>query len=372
MPKRPTWVALLLCVALIFLARHFDKRPFYDREMKILQAETLNDDGRFDEAAALATTLIEDHPEWQSPYLVRSIAYRQKGDFARAASDLDHITSQQGQVPPELYYERAMLAQARGDLDRADVDLDQAIKAKPDMASASYQRALLRKRRGDLHGAIDDLDRALKDIRPASWLVERAKLNMFNLDHPAEAANDFAEAARQAINYRDSRLALNPPRTDGQPTAELMETGKPFYPEGYFMLLWAHYARFHAGQNDLTEMQGLLKDVAQPLMRRLLAENPTKSLAEAQAQAFEPWPGPIYRMFLRQISPRDILAKAENAPAPVRAAWQCQAHFYIAVFDRQINRDIEVEQELKLAQAQCLPDSMETAFIMLERQNQKP
>ncbi|HET7096500.1 MAG TPA: protein kinase [Casimicrobiaceae bacterium] len=107
--------------------------------------------------------------------LMRSRAYRNLGDFARARRIVDEAASRSRRVgaapilSAAVAYERAMLAHARGDTVAAMADADEAVaiaERGPDLVAL----ATFLLRRAELELALKRLDRALADARRANPL----------------------------------------------------------------------------------------------------------------------------------------------------------------------------------------------------------
>ena len=60
------------------------------------------------------------------------------------------------------YNNRGLARQAKGDLDGALDDYNEAIRLKPDEADVYYNRGITRKAKGDMDGALDDYNEAIR------------------------------------------------------------------------------------------------------------------------------------------------------------------------------------------------------------------
>ncbi len=97
------------------------------------------------------------------------------------------------------FLKRGRLRQARGELDKAISDYDQAVKLDPNYARAYSSRANMRQAAGDLSGAIKDYDRAIK--------LDPKYVNAYNnLGNAQMAAGDL----RRAIKNFSHALQLDP------------------------------------------------------------------------------------------------------------------------------------------------------------------
>ena len=241
----------------------------------------LRDDGKLDEAIA-SRQGDRARPAWYEPYAERGIAWRRKGDTARAIADFDRSIALKDTA--QTRYERAVTWRAKGDLDRAVADLGEAVRIDPKMADAYFLRATMARERGDLAGAVADLDQAIsRRGDKADWLLLRAMIALFELDRPDRAAEDFAQAARAALNYRDFRKMLDSRFADaksagGRPI-EMLDYEHAWAPDGLYLFLWAHAARVRAGQDDRQEMAALAHELAQPIWRELYFKRQAEAIS---------------------------------------------------------------------------------------------
>jgi Na+/H+ antiporter NhaD/arsenite permease-like protein/Tfp pilus assembly protein PilF len=108
-------------------------------------------------------------------FLNRSSAYRAKGDLDRAIADLDNALQLNPKSPLSLT-NRASAYQAKGDLDRAAADYTAVIALKPKSAAAFLGRAEIYRAKGELDCAIADYGTALRlDNKLAAAYAGRAK-----------------------------------------------------------------------------------------------------------------------------------------------------------------------------------------------------
>jgi tetratricopeptide (TPR) repeat protein len=120
----------------------------------------------------MCTALIESGRESgrASAYNNRANARQAKGDLDRAIADYDEAI----RLAPTLattYNGRAAAWQAKGDLDRAIADYDEAIRLNPKYATAYNNRGFAWKAKGDLDRAIADYDEAIR-LNPKMALGE--------------------------------------------------------------------------------------------------------------------------------------------------------------------------------------------------------
>jgi tetratricopeptide (TPR) repeat protein len=126
------------------------------------------------------THAIERAPNDPALRLARAFEYRQAGRFAAAAADA--TAAIRVEPSPEAFTERAAIASARGDAERAMQDLERALALRPDWADALAARARLYLARADeepgrLEAARRDFDVAIA-VRPSPELVlERLRVD---------------------------------------------------------------------------------------------------------------------------------------------------------------------------------------------------
>jgi tetratricopeptide (TPR) repeat protein len=102
----------------------------------------------------------------------------------------------------------------KGEYDQALPDLDKSIALKPDYAESHYdRRARIFHRQKAFDSALADLNHAQQE--QPTWLIERAHIYFFDLDGAAQAADDFAAAARQAASF----LTTLSPTSQMRPTS---------------------------------------------------------------------------------------------------------------------------------------------------------
>src|SRR5262245_35179568 len=185
-----------------------------------------------------------------------------------------------------------------------------------------------------------DLDQAIsrRDGR-ADWLIMRAEIALFDLDRPAQAADDLAQAARAALKYR-SYMKLIGDRD------EMIDYKHAFMPDGLYLFLRMHAARVRAGQDDRNELAELAHELALPIWKELYVKRQAEAMnhppidldrvgreveEEAQEQSRAAWPGAILGLFIGKVTPEAVRAAAEAAGEIERPRRTCDADVYIAV-----------------------------------------
>jgi tetratricopeptide (TPR) repeat protein len=260
----------------------------------------------------------------------------------------------------DAYFERGQAWRDKGDSARAFRDFAEAIRIDPAKAPPYFGRAMILRDQRAFAGAIVDLDHALDRQQKATWYIERARIKFFELDLLPQAAADFAAAAREAMKYRYWRRMFDGAGHE----KDWMDFERPFDPGGYYLLLWTHYARARAGQDDGPEMAELLKELASPYHKTILLNDPLgNAAAELEQQAFAHWPGPLYGLMLGKITLSAALAAADAATDDVtRKRRQCDADFYLALFLRQTAEVDEAQRLLQAAAEICPNETLESSF----------
>jgi tetratricopeptide (TPR) repeat protein len=325
--------------------------------------------GQLDQAIAEYDIAIKAAPNWYNPYIGRGSTYRMQGKLDAALADLTK-SIELNPNHAEAYSERGQAWRDKGDSARALRDFTEAIRIDPAKAPPYFERAVILRDQRAFASAVTDLDHALDRQQKATWYITRARIKFLELDLLPQAADDFAAAAREAIKYRNWRRLMDGANHE----KDWMDFERPFDPDGYYLLLWAHYARARAGQDDGPEMAELLKVLASPYHKTLLINDPVgNAAAELERQALAPWPGPLYGLMLGKItSSSAALAAADTAADDVtRKRRQCDADFYLALFRRQAAEVDEAQRLLQAAAELCPDETLESSFAKNELKRQR-
>jgi tetratricopeptide (TPR) repeat protein len=156
--------------------------------------------GRYDEAVADLTSVIDLFPEESDGYLERGNAHRRAGRTDEALADYDRAIARN--PPPEAYYNRAGLLSELGREQEALADYDTVVDLDPDHVDTLVNRAGIRYDRGEFDRARRDVEHGLTvDAGNARLLCTLGLLDM---------ADGRTEAARRALTRaieRDATLA---------------------------------------------------------------------------------------------------------------------------------------------------------------------
>jgi tetratricopeptide (TPR) repeat protein len=355
-------------VAWVFgwVMNHVVGTPPAQREM--MRAQSLIWEQRYDEAIQAFTVVIERNPHWSWPYGHRGEAYRLKGDPERALIDLTEAIRLKPDFE-EALFSRCQAWRSKGESARAMADCTEAARLKPDdwlrheviaellMANAEFERA---------YEKFGEIVR----MRPngAEPYFHRGQIALFHLDRPAEAAEEFAKAAKEAFDYRLVGEMLGSQVVDGVRVTDLMAYRHAFIPDGIYLLIWTHMARARAGQDDFKELQEHADKLAWPIQRKLMFEKFESVSEEAGQESRKPWPGMIFTLFLDRTTPAAVRAAAEAATdVDVRKRRLCDANFYIAELHLEKKRRLDEARTLLQAAAdECPAAARERAFAKAE------
>jgi tetratricopeptide (TPR) repeat protein len=155
--------------------------------------------GRWDDAIADLTSVIDLFPQESDGYLERGNAHRRAGRPAEALADYHRAIARN--PPPEAYFNRAGLLLDLGREEEARADYDTLLDLDPESLDGLAARAGLRYERGETAAARRDVDAGLAlDPGHAALLCTLGLL---------EQADGRPEAARQALSRaleRDPQL----------------------------------------------------------------------------------------------------------------------------------------------------------------------
>ncbi|MDB4889707.1 MAG: repeat precursor [Gemmatimonadetes bacterium] len=205
------------------------------------------------------------------------LASTEKGEYDKALEEYDQAI----RLKPDFasaYKNRGVTFAQKGDYDSAIRDFDQALKLKPDMASAFNSRGLAHQSKGDFVKSVQDFDEAIK-LRPdnATALKNRGRSQFFQ--------GKFAEAAAD------------------------LEKGGSYDSTNAYVVIWWHLAKQRLGQDD--------------------AKGFVAKLARTDTVT---WPAPVARYYLGKMTAEELDASAVTTKSKVQSDQRCAASFYIGEF----------------------------------------
>jgi hypothetical protein len=147
----------------------------------------------------------------------RGNSHQLKGEYDQALPDFDTSIALKPDYA-ESHYDRGLVWRDKSDDSHALADFGEAIRLDPTGvvgARASYERARIFHRQKAFDSALANLNHALAQQEQPTWHIERARIYFFDLDRAAQAADDFAAAARQAASF----LTTLSPTSQMRPTS---------------------------------------------------------------------------------------------------------------------------------------------------------
>lgn len=267
--------------------------------------------GSFDETISTCTKAVEsgDLPDKRlaEAFTGRALAYGTRNQYERAMADFDQAL----RLDPTLadaYFGRGTAHAHLGEFERAIGDFDKAIQFAPDYTLTYSSRGNSYARMGDYQRAIADFNEAIRINPNDSWALENRARSFFWMEQFSLAAEDFSVT-----------LSRNP--------------AEPYN------VLWLYLARQRGSQDGLDALR----------------QNATGlNLAN--------WPGPIVRMYLREIEPGEAGRIANNADPRIHAEQWCEVDFYYAemlIAGKSDNRE-QIIKSLRRAAERCPTYFMES------------
>jgi tetratricopeptide (TPR) repeat protein len=263
---------------------------------------------KFDAAIEDMNRLLEMAPGNINALNDRGNTYLGAGNPKRAIEDYDEVLRR---APSHgiAYFNRARAYKQMSQYERSLQDFDQAVRLMPEHLSAILSRGDTYRNLGRYGEAMRDFERAIERERNPVFLVSRG-LTWQHLGNYDRAAEDFDEAFRLAPDYPDASYSLGViqyARGEFAPAAGSLATSAKLAPSTTTELL-AYFARVRAGIGDSATLPKL---AGSPEGKR--------------------WPGVVARLFLKQISERELRATPHDGVSYFAkpGQWECDVAFFL-------------------------------------------
>lgn len=357
-------IALIICALIVlWLFNRFSGESPAVQESR--NAELLMWQGHYRQAIDAYTVMIKREPTWYRHYSGRGETYRLMGDLDHALADLNEaIRLKPSEERP--FFRRCQVYQAKGEIDRALADCEESARIDPKQSRAMSLLAGMLFARGEFDRAADIFSKLIERA-PGNpdYSFYRGQILLFRQNRPAEAADDFARAAKEAFDYR--RIGDSLAAQAGSNAKDLMAFEHPFIPDGLYLVIWAHIARVRAGQDDKEQRAEHFVKLGEREVTFSMFMTYDKVTKEMEQFLLAPWPGAIFGLFLGKTTPEAVRAAAESPADPeVRRRRICDADFYIAEYLLEKGTTDEARKLLAAAADGCPPTAREAGFAAAE------
>ncbi len=304
------------------------------------RGNVLIDAGKYDEAIADFTRAIITFPGYALAYNSRGAAYYNKGNMNAALADLDTAIK----LKPDYgnaYSNRARVYASGGDNAKALADFTQAIRIKPQDAGLYDERGVVRSTSDDDNGAVADFTKAIElDPKMASAFNHRGN-SYFALGKIDAALADYDSAIRFEPDFSDpytnrGRIELFH-RNRPADAAKDLANGVRLDPNDIYAVLWLHVARSRSGTADHDEL-----------------------VANAAKLGPGSWPRPLLDLLLGQTTLEAVRHAASDADE------NCEADFYLGLFDLEKNARDDGKKLIATAAQKCSTDMLEKSAASAE------
>jgi lipoprotein NlpI len=233
---------------------------------------------------------------------------------------------------------------AKGDLDRAMADYNEAIRLDPKLALAFNNRAIAYAEKGDLDRAIADYNEAIR--------LDPKYADAFN--NRAIAYADKGDADRAMANYNEA-IRLNP------------KLAVAFHFRGIANLYVGSLPKALADLSQASKLDP--KDAYTALWLDIVNQRsnlPSRLLLQIAQIDMSKWPAPVIRLFLGQMTPKAALAAAADANANINKGQTCEANFYSGELALQQGAKDQATRLFRLAASGCPRGFVEFAAAKAE------
>jgi lipoprotein NlpI len=229
------------------------------------------------------------------------------------------------------YDHSGLAAKAKGDLDRAITDFNEAIRLNPQNISAYLNR-------GNTYEAKDDLDHAIADYSEAIRLYPKFATAYYDRGNVLTTKGDF----ERAIADYSQVIRIHPKHAPG-----FGNRGRAYFYAGSLALARADFKQALT-LDPKHAYAALWLDLAE---RR---DNLPSQLPEAANQLdMTVWPAPIVKLFLGNLTADAALAAATDPKPEIMQGQVCEANFYTAEMALLKNLKDEALRLFRLAASRC-------------------
>jgi lipoprotein NlpI len=268
--------------------------------------------GEYDKAIGDYGRAIQRNPGYAEAYFNRARLSIIRGEYDEAITDFDHVVGLRPNYA-EAYRNRGVAFQMKGEIDKAIADFDSAVHLDP------YDPVPFANR-GTVYAAIGEFTRAVTDFRSAIALK------------PSVAG--FHVKRAQAILYLghvDEAIAA-------------LKTALQLDPSNAFAAIWLHIAHLKAAADDTLEMKQVAASID-----------------------WNQWPAVILQLFLGDTTSERVKEAAViNADRTRRSVRECQAAFYLGVFDLEKGDKTGAVDRFQAARDSCSSTLIEFAAAKAE------
>jgi tetratricopeptide (TPR) repeat protein len=296
--------------------------------------------GQYSEALQDCNLAIELDPDFASAYAQRAGVYLALDQAEDAQANCDHALRLQPGNPLAHWYQARLFRRTNAN-SAALAELDAAVAADPENPNFRFDRAELHRESGSHRLAVVDYTVVLqKHADNVDALFGRAR-SLARLDEPQAALHDFDRAIELApkqsgLFHQRARLL----RWEGEhaqaladnETAVSLDSGKRQPLVGRALTRWlagdlgGAVTDFHAalgmpvsgGSNCYPHLW-----LWQIHMAQGEAEEADAALRGAESSARNPWERDVVALFTNQLTPPELLEKADSVPK------KCEALYYI-------------------------------------------
>lgn len=280
-----------------------------------------------------------------------TVAFLVVADPASAASQLDwsnctaadphrkiagctRILQDRGEIAKSraiAYYNRGLAHYAKGDIDRAIADYNEALRLDPNYASAFENRGWAWIHKGNLDRSIADYNEAIRLDPKLSVAYSGRGIVWYAAGDLDRAIADYNEAIRL-----DPKFVL------------------AHINRGVAFLYGGSIAR---AQADFLQASMLnRKDAYAALWLEIAARRgiiPSQLPQAAKQLDMKAWPAPLVRLFLGEITSADAIAAADNADPNTKRERLCEANFFSGVLALLQNAKEDALPLLHIAANDC-------------------